>query len=506
LIWLPLLAAGVLAVYPRLLGLLPRIPPDEYAQAVRAPAWFTVVIGGALTALALSALRAIAPPPGAEFLSGDQVLYGTAGGPLLVADAYTLWGCALLGAVLAVGAWVPAARRSAVLPVAWPFPLVLLLVWLAQLTLLSIRFPLTLLCWLLLLAGLVGLWALLVRPARRWASLELPLVLVFAAILVLCGLVWLQGLGGGATLLEVWSRLSSVSTNFTNGIVLLLALGWLGPALYLPWFLWNRRDEPAMVWLPAVLVVSTVAHLVFVHTLFQVFPEASPALELGAGLDPHFLVQRMMHWMMLWGLVALLAGSIWLAWFRVLRLPFAVSQLRPLPLVAGGLLLIGISVGLQEQQGDNLASLYGLLWLQLGWTGVIAVWLTAGGLLTALTAGETLERTVVQFACWLSLVALAGAPPGPTFRGLAALWQPLAQVDVPRPLILFTLVVTAASLAAALPRWAAQQAAPSPRPGAAWGILAPFLTALLLIILGLLGGALTPLFQLIGLSLLPQTL
>lgn len=501
LIWLPLLAAGVLAVYPRVLALQRILPADEYAQAIRAPAWFVVVIGGALCALALwAAMLAAAPVPGV--VGGDQVLYGTRSGPLLMADAYTLWGCALLGAVLALGTWVPAARRSAVLPTDYPFPVLLVLYWLAQLALLSIRFPFTLVCWLLLVGGAGAYWVVIFRPARRWRAWELPAVLGFAAVLLLCGLAWLHRLADGQSLLLAWSNLATVSVNYSNGVVLLLAMGWLGPALYLPWWIWNRRDEPAMLWLPVVLVISVAAQLVFIHVLFLAFPAIGQMLTQGAGLDPHFLVKRTMNWMMLWGLVALLAGSLWLAWYQVLRVPFRFDHLRPLSLVSGGLLLIGISVGLQSEPADGLL---GLLWLQLGWVGVTVVWLTAGGLLSALTARETLERSIVQLACWLGLVVLVGAPPGPGFRGLSALWAGLAQLSMPRGLILFCLVVTGVCLVVSLPRWADAQQAPAPRAGAAWGILAPFLPALLLIVLGLLGGALVPFFQLVGESLLQMT-
>jgi len=289
----------------------------------------------------------------------------------------------------------------------------------------------------------------------------------------------------------------------TNGVVLLLVLGWLGLSFYLPWWIWARRDEQAMVWLPVVLLVSVAAQSACIHTLYLAFPPAGKALQAAAGVTPFFLIDRTLGWMTAWGLLALLAGSGWLAFYAVMRSVPRVGRLRPLALVAAGMLLLGISVGLQGQTQGGIS---GLLWLQLTWVGIVSVWLAAGGLLSALSPAEQGERTTVQIACWMSLLVMMAVPLGPAWRGLVALWTPMKQLSVPGLLVVFTLVVAGLSAGFALPRWFTQQAALVPRPGAAWGIIGPFLLAFLLIALGLLGWHLSPLLEVIGRSLQQQTL
>jgi type III secretory pathway component EscS len=492
LVWLPLLGAVMLAVYPLLLKKLPGLPPDEYAQALRAPAWFTVVIGGSLSALSLSALNAMSAPEG-----GDRVFTSVLGFPVMV-DAYTLWSNAILGAALAVGVWVPAARRSITPSPLFPYPVILLLAWLAQSMLFSFHFPAMLFIWVLLLAGIVGLWFVLFRPRRRWQEQELPLVLGFVAVLGVIGLLWLNRLAHGDNLVNAWSILSVADPRATGGIALLLALGFLGPSIYLPWWIWARRDERAMIWLPAVLLASVAAQSVFIHTLYLAFPPASTELQISAGVTPFFLIDRTLGWITAWGLLALLAGSGWLVFHAVMRSAPRVAGLRPLALVAAGMLLLGISVGVQ---GQGQGGINGLLWLQLTWMGITCVWLASGGMLSALAASEQAERTTVQIACWMSLLVLMAIPPGPAWRGLAALWEPMKELSVPRMLVVFTLVAAGLSAGAALPRWFAQQTVSTPRAGAAWGIIGPFLLAFLLVALGLLGWHLSPLLEVISRSL-----
>ena len=489
----------MLAVFPLVLKALRGIPPEEYAQMLRAPAWFTVVIGGSLSVLSLAALGAMSPPAG-----GDQVFVGLPfTKTLLLIDAYTLWSNAIFGAALAVGAWVPAARRSGVSFSPFLFTAVLLLAWLAQLMLFSSRLSLTLGCWLLLLAGVALLWFVLFRPRRRWQDLEVPLVLGFVAILGFSGLLWLNRLAHGDSLVNAWSLLSIADPRATNGAVLLLVLGLLGPSIYLTWWIWARRDEQAMLWLSAVLLLSVAAQAVFVHIVFLAFPPVSLALQRATHVTALFLIDRTLGWLTAWGLLALLAGSGWLAYYAIMRIPPRVERLRPLALVAAGVLLLGISVGLQGQQHGGIA---GLLWLQLTWVGVTCVWLAAGGMLSALAPAEHSERTTMKVACWLSLFVLMAIPPGPAWRGLAALWEPMRALNVPGMLVVFTLVIAGLSVAAVLPRWFAQQVVLIPRPGAAWGIIGPFLLAFLLILLGLFGGHLVPLLETIGHSLQQQTL
>jgi hypothetical protein len=492
LILLPLLAAIILSIYPLVLRTLLSLPLDEYAQAARAPAWFTVIIGGTQAVLALWALGALP--------SGDQVFIGRLDiGPLLMADAYTLWGSVVLGTVLAVGAWVPAARRSVPAPSLFPFPFFLLLAWLAQIMLFSIHFPLTLVSWLLLLAGVAVTWWVLYRPRRQWREFEMPLVLVFVALVGTAGMLWLNRLAHGDVLPTAYSFLLSASPQATNATVLLLVLAWLGPAVYLPWWLWARRDEPSMIWLPAALSLCVAAQFTLVHMLYLAFPPASRDIILHTRITPLFLIDRTLSWMTAWGLLALLIGSGWLAYHLVLRVPVTVNRLRPLALVCGGILLLGISIGLQGQRHGGVT---GLFWLQLTWVGMVCTWLAAGGMLSVLAPIEQAERATVQVACWLAVIMLMAFPPGPGFRGLVALWEPMRMLSLPRTLVAFTLVVTGLCAGMALPRWFAQQHVPSPRPGAAWGIGGPFLLAFLLLTLGLFGGQLTPLLDSIHHSLL----
>jgi hypothetical protein len=303
------------------------------------------------------------------------------------------------------------------------------------------------------------------------------------------------------SLLTAWNSLLSASPKSTNGAVLLLVLGWLGPAVYLPWWLWSRRDEASMIWLPIALLTAVTAQFTFVHTLYLAFQPASQALVIAIGekqMPPLFLIDRMLDWVMAWGVLALLAGSGWLAYHAIMRAQHEVARLRPLALVVAGILLLGISVGLQGQQQGGIN---GLLWLQLTWAGLTSIWLAAGGMLTVLAPAERGERTTVQVACWLSLIALIAIPPGPAFRGLHALWEPMKALSVPRGLVVLTLVVTGICTALALPRWFDRQTTPSPRPGAAWGIIAPFLFACLLLTLGLFGGHLNHLLTQIAHSL-----
>ena len=83
-------------------------------------------------------------------------------------DAYTLWGSALLGSVLLVTAWVPAARRSLVPRSAGPFIIILSLTWAALIMLFGVQLPVILVGWLAVLAGVIGLWCFLYRPWRQW--------------------------------------------------------------------------------------------------------------------------------------------------------------------------------------------------------------------------------------------------------------------------------------------------------------------------------------------------
>ncbi len=489
-----MLAAGILLLYPFVLNYARKLPPHEYAQALRAPAWFTVAIGGGIALCALWALRLMMQPQ-----QGDQIFIGLPHrDPLLLIDAYTLWGSALLGAALAIGGWVPAARRSLVSSAFIPYPLVLLLAWCALLTLASAQYLFTLLCWLVLLAGVTGLWYALFRPRRRWQDLEVALVLALAAVLGSAGLLWLHGLAHGDTLVNAWSFLLSASPKYTNAAILLLTLGWLGPAVYLPWWMWMRREELAAVWLPAVLLVCVVGHVTLVHLLYLSFPAASEVFLRSTGTEQLFLIKRILGWVLAWGVLALLVGGGWLAYTVAMKHETHRGSLRPLMLVAAGLMLLGLSVGVLSPHQQGAA---GLLWLQLTWVGTLCIWLVAGSVLAALSPTEQSERTTVLTACWMALAALVALPPGPGYRGLAALWQPMQQLGVPRALVVCTLVVTGLCAVLLLPRWAADQTSPTPRAGATWGIIGPFALAFLLLALGLFGDYLTPVLALLRTSL-----
>jgi hypothetical protein len=153
LLLLPVLAAGMLGIYSVALHPLRKIPPHEYAQLLRAPAWLVTMIGGGIFLLSVCAL-------GKVTAGNAQVFYGSVRGEtLLMGDAYTFWGSALLGAVLALSAWAPAACRT-LAPRGIFFLLgVLLLCWFSLLLLFSVQLTLTLVSWFLLLGGVVVLWA-----------------------------------------------------------------------------------------------------------------------------------------------------------------------------------------------------------------------------------------------------------------------------------------------------------------------------------------------------------
>ena len=480
-------------LYPVALSLLRALPEHEYVQTERAPAWFAVAIGAGLTVLSLLALTALPH-------EGDQVFIGfSATSPLLMVDAYTLWGSALLGVMLAVASWVPAARRSLVPHSTWPFSIILLLTWASLLMLFGVQLRVILLGWLAVLGGIIGLWWYLFRPQRNWFHFEIALVLLLSAILGGSGLLWMLRLTHGEILINLWSTLLSASPRATNGVVLLLAIGWLGPAAYLPWWLWMRREEESMVFLPAALLLATVGHLTLVHVLFLSFPAASAAFRQATGVEYLFLVRQVLGWLLAWGLLALLMGAGWLAYITIQQHKVRISSLRPLTLVATGMLILGVAGGLLAQGAQGII---GLCWMQLTWVGVIGIWLSAGGLLPVLASAERPERRTVQVALWVALVTLAALPPLAGFHGLAALWSALNQAAIPPALIVFTLVVTGLCTALLLPRWVAAQQAETPRAGVGWGILAPFLLALVLVACGLLSRQLTPGFELIKQSLL----
>ena len=493
----------MLGLFALLLRPLRHIPAHEYDQLLRAPAWLLTVIGGGITLCSLGALAQVA--------HGDaQVFYGsTRGVTLLLGDAYTFWGSALLGVVLATSSWAPAARRTLV-PRALPyFLLVLLLAWLALLLLFSVQLSLTLLSWLLLLGGVVVLWAWLYRPLWRWEFMEVPVVLALAGVLGCLGLARLHFAAPATDLTGLWTVLLSSSAPSTHLALLLVLLGWLGPAVYLPWWAWQRREEVTLIWTPAALLLAVTGVLALIRLVCFAFPNGGGALLAQLpGIDPLTLIKRLLSWVAGWGMIALLLGAGWLALNVTVRRRAARGMLHPLTLAAAGLLLLALSAGLfgliAEGGPRRDEALTGLLWLVPTWAGALVIWLTAGRLLSVLTRYERAERLVLQAALWGALAALVALPPSSGFRGVQAVYHTWRQAGTSPLLIIILLALVALSAGLQVPAWCRSRAADTPHPGAGWGIIAPFLLALLLVSSGLLAGPLAPLFTLIRQSLLQR--
>jgi len=482
----------ILACYPLLLRLIKLLPPEEYTQAVRAPAWLVVAVGSGLTAVAVFILAHWTPGTQPFFISM------TPAHPQFMADAYTSWGIALLGAGVAVAAWVPAARRSLVPFAIPPFLVTLLLLWLAVLMLCALHIEMVWGCWVVGLMGAAGLWGYLVRPRLQWRTLEPVLVLALAILLGTIGLFWLHTLIGNDTLDTAWHDILAASPQAVSGALVLVLLGLVGPAFYLPWILWTQREEAAVAWLPAGLLTALIGPLTFVRLIFFAFPARSTVLLQLMDNTPWLFMARMQGWLLAWGMLALLLSAGWLAW-RALHRAEDGESLQALVLLPPGLLLLGLAGGLAAPQGSGIV---GLLWCQLTWAGSATIWFAGNGLLPALAARERGERTVVLLALLLALAALVAVPGTTGFRGLALLWSTLLQAQVPGLLLIASLLVTAGSVAVLLPRWFAGLTAPAPHPGAGWGIIGPFLVAIVLTLCGLFAWRLDPLLEAIRASLL----
>ena len=468
LVLLPLLAAVMLGVFAASLIPLRKIPAHEYQQLVRAPAWIVVVTGGGLLVLSLLALGQMGG-------QGAQIFVGGRHAALLMIDAYSLWGSALLGMVLAVTAWAPAARRS-LLPRAVPYFLtVLLLTWLALLLLFSQQLGLSLFSWLLLLAGVMVFCAVLFRPGWHWEQLEVFLVLALAGLLGGIGLVWLHTLAKGSMVTNMWTVLLSSPPHATNAAMLLIAIGWIGPAIYLPWWLWVRREEEAAVWLPAAMLLAVAGVLASVRLIFFLFPAGGGNFSQIPGVEHLFLIRQILGWLLAWGVVALLVGAGLQTYFAIRRRYDAVGLFRPLVLVASGMLLLGIAGGIlgmaDEQLGHRTEAITGLIWTLLTWSGMITVWLVIGLLLPMLTAKqEGAERTTLQVSLWLTMASLVAIPPSSGFHALASFWVIWGQHGTPPILVLTALLLTLAGVIMLLPRWSRRQVAEEPHPGAGWGL------------------------------------
>lgn len=493
LIWMPILAAGALALYPTLLAALRRLPAHEYEQAQRAPAWFTMALGAGLAVFALLALRGV-------LATDDQVFIGFPGrDPLWMADAYSLWSCFVLGLTVMLGAWLPGARRSLVPHSTWPFVGVLVLIWLAVLLIFGWQLSVIRICWVLLVLGVMLLWVLLYRPAIALLSLEVPIVLAIAGVCGVIGLTTLLTVAHNGELTGIWHQLLNASPKVTNFAVLFLTFGWLGLAVYLPWWLAIRRDEQAVVWLPAALTLSVVGVLMWPRLLVLAFPAGSPDFLQMTGVERLFLIREMLRWLSAWGMLALIGGVGWFGYLIAQRLRGLAVTLRPLAIVAGGLLLVN---GAAAVEGQNGVSLTGLLWTQCAWLGFIGCWLAVEALLPLMTNNETGERTTLTIALVLALLTLLAIPPFPGFQALRMLWPALEAVHASPALILSTLILIGIEVAILIPAVLRQEVAPTRRPGVGWGILAPFGLALLLTITGLLAPVVSPVFEHISASLL----
>jgi hypothetical protein len=379
-----------------------------------------------------------------------------------------------------------------------PFAAVIALAGVALVMLAAVRLDIALIGWVVLLLGSFILWWRLLRPARTWRDLEPGVVLLLCGVLAAAGLLWLHLLAHGNALTENGALLAA-SPRVSSGAALLVVLGWLGLAAYLPWWLGGRRDEPALVWQPAGLVLATTGVVGTVRLLALAFPVRQFAAWPGMG-DHMIFLQGILVWLLGWGMFALLAGTAWAIYLAIVHRRGAAGlvALRPLPWIALGALLLGTFGGLRALaspvDAESLRGAVGLLWAQFAWLGVVGVWLTAGSTLSALTTRERGERGLVVAALALALVALAGAPPMPAFHAWGNLWGSLTRAGLSPLVPLVGLVAAAGSLGWLLPRWAAGQSAPQPRPGAAWGLLAPFLLAGALLAGGLLATPLRPAF------------
>jgi hypothetical protein len=491
----------MLGIFSVTLYPLRKIPPHEYAQLIRAPAWLVTTIGSGIFLLSICALRKVIP-------GNAQVFYGSAHGvTLLMGDAYTFWGSALLGAVLAASAWAPAACRTLVPRGIFFLSCVLVLCWFSLLVLFSVQLTLTLVSWLLLLAGVVVLWSWMFHPPWRWEFMEMPVVLGVAGVLGCLGLSSLRFNAPSADVTRLWNVLLAYSPQSTHLALLLVLLGWLGPAVYLPWWLWNRREETSLIWTPAALMLAVTGVLSLIRLVFFAFPiGGGEMLAQLPGVDHLALIKRLLSWVAGWGMIALILGAGWMAINIAFRRRAARGMLDPLPLAAAGILLLGLAAGLYglvaETGPRRDQAIIGLFWMVPTWAGALVIWLTASHLLSAFTLSERAARMVLQVAVWVALAALIALPPTSGFRGLLAVYHNWRYFGMSPVIVIILLLLIAVGAGLQLPAWCRRHLAAKPHEGAGWGIFSPLLFALLLAIGGLLAGPLTPLFSLIRQSLL----
>lgn len=482
---LPALALGTLALYALALLPLKYIPKHEYEQAVRAPIWLAVLVSGCLPVLALLAL-------GQAPADGSPALAGWPQGPaLLRADGFSLWGAAVIGAGVATAAWAPAARRTLGARSLVPALLVLILLQCALLLLFGRWLDQLLGAWLGSLLGAALLWAWLARP-RGWEDCEPLAALAVAAICGWIGLAWLQHLGRNAPLSDAWSTIIIAPPRAINGAIFFCMLGWLLPAVYLPWWLGKRRDDAAAAWAPAALCLAVIGPLALMRLYWAFFPTLVGALPP----EVRSLTHNLLIWLQAWGVLALITGAGWLAYAGWRWRAQPLVALRPLALTAAGVMLLGLAPCMQAQSATGVAA---FLWCYLAWVGHLSQFHAVGAMLDALTPSRVAERRVLAAGAWVGLGWLLVA----ALIGVIAGWNDFAAAGAPRPLILLALGAAVAAAAWLLPRWLRDRYATVPYPGAGWGILAPFSLALLLLAALLFAPRLAPLLALIHRGLLP---
>lgn len=500
LVLLPLLGAGVLMIFSAILPALRRLPTDEYEQLFRAPAWLVVAIGGGMVLLSALGLSQMGE-------RGSTAYFGwEVGKPLLMVDAYTLYGSALMGMVLSVSAWTPAARRSLLAHAQRNFILVLVTIWFALIMMLSIRIPVSITCFLLMVAGCLLLWTLLCRPRWHWEQMEFFFIFLFATVLTSLGLFWLLKLAHGSDMLAMWSVLLSQSPQLVNSAVIFIIIGWLGLAVYLPWWIWGRREESALILLPMILAIAIVCVLSLVRVIFLLFPAGGDDVTRLPGVENIFLIERIIGWLFFWGILAILMGSCWLCVLSIRQRIKEFIHLKPLSLVISGVLLLTLAGGLAGQFAGNLAqrdiAMTGMLWGILAWCGITTIWLTAGNLFNVMTLREQGERMTLTVACWIALVTLLGIPPTVGFYQYVSLWRTWQHEGSLPLLVGILLLIAVLSVSIRLPGWIKSQIATLPREGVTWGVIGPFAFAMLLVFVGLLNGSFNSLIIVIRLSLL----
>jgi hypothetical protein len=468
-----------------------RLPTHEVVQAERVPAWYSVLILGSLSALAVWALTLQAPTSARLFLGWRST------GPVVMADAFGLWAVALATGTQFIATWLPAARRSLVPHALVPFTLLAVHTGAMLLLLMSDTPRVALWAWLAQLVVASGLiWWLFHRQWHR-GHLELLLVLGVSAVLVAVGIGWLSHLSRGESWINLWSTFLAAPPRQTSLALLILCMGWLGPAVYLPWRCWAWHDPPSTVWLPVSLGLSVSGTLALTRALYFTLPGISVSSLPALGLELSALVGRVLGWLLAWGVLALFVGAGWQAALTWRRERPATGH--PLAFVAAGLVMIGLATGVHTH---TLLGAQGVLWMLLAWALFLATWLTASHLLPELSVGERVERRTLETARLLGLLGLLALPPGPAFWGLAALWAPLDQIGAPRPLLLLALLLTLGTSGLMLWRERTGAAAPTRQDGVAWGILGPFLGAGCLVMCALLHFRVLPLLESVARALL----